>query len=361
MGEPEVRQATTRAVAGRPHAGHGPRRPTEALPERRPGSVRRTAVTDILRPEGLDGVIELVGSATDVLTATDGADVVLGGATVDAAVDPGPRPTVLRLSADPARPALGALVGGPAMSGLRGRARTALPAEFDAATPLGLLLDDLPVCVLISGYANASEPSVDRAGTGRTPPADICSGWRSDGTMMLTIARTGSLPVLVGPPAPDLDARSGPDNGRPPALPRQAMRRRRRMDVSRESGPGGTSGVLVAEASFRDSYRDAAGDEQIVHEYVLRARVRSSDMTILGLVAEPRVLPWQECPAAAASAGRLVGQRVGTFRERLRETFSGTSTCTHLNDLLRTLDDVTALHRALESGEHAGTTSPTGD
>ena len=340
MGESEVRQATTREVAGRPPAGHGPRRPTEALPARRPGSVRRTAVTDILRPEGLEGVIELLGSATDVLMATDGADVVLGGATVDAAVDPGPRPTVLRLSADPARPALGALVGGPAMSGLRGRARTALPAEFDAATPLGLLLDDLPVCVLISGYASASEPPVGRPGMRRTPPADVCSGWRSDGAMMTAIATTGALPLLVGPPAPALGP-VGDRAGGAPDLARQAMRRRRWMDLRREAGD------LLVESGFRDSYRDSAGTEQIVHEYLLSARVRESDLTVVDIAAEPRVLPWQECPWAAASAGRLVGRRVGTFREHVADAFTGTTTCTHLNDLLRSLDDVAALRSAL--------------
>jgi len=344
-----------------PHQGHGPREPAESVPEALPGSVRRTATLDILRPDGLDGQIVLRGEARDARWDDGGEEAVLAAVTVDATVAVAPAPTLVTLASRPARPALERLAGRAALSGLRGALRAAVPADFADAGLLALVLDDLPVAVLISGYANAVEPPDRRPAPYRAPPADICSGWRSDGTMMLTIARTGSLPVLVGPPAPDLDARSGPGNGRPPALPRQGMRRRRRMDVSREGGPGGSSGVLMAEASFRDSYRDAAGDEQIVHEYVLRARVRSSDMTILDLVAEPRVLPWQECPAAAASAGRLVGQRVGTFRERLRETFSGTSTCTHLNDLLRTLDDVTALHRALESGEHAGTTSPTGD
>jgi hypothetical protein len=331
-----------------------------------PGSVRRTATLDILRPDGLDGLIVLRGEAGDVRTDDGGEKTVLASVAVDATVEVAPVPTLAHVTSRPARPALDRLAGHPAMSGLRGALRGAVPEEFADASPLALVLDDLPVAVLISGYANAVEPPDRRPAPYRAPPADVCSGWRSDGTMMLTISRTGSLPVLVGPPAPDLDAL--PHSGAvhpPPVLPRHGMRRRRRMDVSWEGGPEGRnvgSGVLTTTASFRDSYRDAAGDEQVVHEYVLRARLRRSDMMILDVLAEPRVLPWQECPAAAGSAGRLVGERAGTFRERLRQTFSGTSTCTHLNDLLRTLDDVVALHRLLErGGAHAGTTMPGGD
>jgi hypothetical protein len=57
------------------------------------------------------------------------------------------------------------------------------------------------------------------------------------------------------------------------------------------------------------------------------------------------VLPWTECPAAAASAGRLDGLRVDELRERVAKEFRGTTTCTHLNDLLRSLADLGALVR----------------
>ena len=58
---------------------------------------------------------------------------------------------------------------------------------------------------------------------------------------------------------------------------------------------------------------------------------------IVACVATPRVLPWAECPQAAASAGRLVGQRVADLRALVRDDLVGTSTCTHLNDLLSSL------------------------
>ena len=56
--------------------------------------------------------------------------------------------------------------------------------------------------------------------------------------------------------------------------------------------------------------------------------------------AEARVLPWTECPQAVGSAGRLVGWKVDELRPEARTQLVGPSTCTHLNDVLRGLEDV---------------------
>jgi hypothetical protein len=214
------------------------------------------------------------------------------------------------------------------------------------ATPLHLLLDDVPGAAIISGYAWAVEPPAGRAPyDDRTPPADICSGWRSDGTMMIALRRDGAMPPLAGPAAPDLlPADDAAAWHRLPALAPGDMRRCRRMDVAADPGD---DGVLLVEAMFRDSYVDSDGDESVVHEYGLTARIQRATGTVLSAEAEPHVLPWQECPVARLSAGRLVGQQVSTLRGHVRGALTGTSTCTHLNDLLRSLDDVAALARAL--------------
>ena len=44
-----------------------------------------------------------------------------------------------------------------------------------------------------------------------------------------------------------------------------------------------------------------------------------------------------------AGASRLVGTPVSGLRRHVRDTFLGTSTCTHLNDTLRSLEDIPAL------------------
>ena len=98
---------------------------------------------------------------------------------------------------------------------------------------------------------------------------------------------------------------------------------------------------------FRDSHLGADDPEDVLHEYVLAASVRAGDLVVLASSATARVLPWPECPAALDSAGRVVGQAVDDLRALVASDFTGTSTCTHLNDVLRSLAGVTALAEAL--------------
>jgi hypothetical protein len=100
--------------------------------------------------------------------------------------------------------------------------------------------------------------------------------------------------------------------------------------------------VWAVDAHFRDSYVDDEG-ETVVHEYTVVARVDVATSTVLEATATPRVLPWFECPEAAASAGRLAGRTLESLRAGVRAEFLGASTCTHLNDMLRALADVGAL------------------
>jgi hypothetical protein len=156
------------------------------------------------------------------------------------------------------------------------------------------------------------------------------------GTIMNDVDATGRPPVVTGPSAPPLatgDHLGWHETGR---LPPHAMRRNRRMDVT----PGPLASIDVL---YRDSHVDEDGTETIVHEYTVSATVDTADGVLASCAATPRVLPWVECPAAALSAGRLAGQPVSGLRGHVRDTFLGTSTCTHLNDTLRSLEDIPAL------------------
>jgi Protein of unknown function (DUF2889) len=53
----------------------------------------------------------------------------------------------------------------------------------------------------------------------------------------------------------------------------------------------------------------------------------------------PRVLPWQECPGAVGSASRITGMTLTDLHFRVRQELTGTATCTHLNDMLRSVAD----------------------
>jgi hypothetical protein len=103
------------------------------------------------------------------------------------------------------------------------------------------------------------------------------------------------------------------------------------------------AGRIDVDAMFRDTYTDADGAETVVHEYSLRGVLSADAAVVRELVATPRVLPWPECPVAAGGAARLVGSRVVDIPRLVRAEFHGTDTCTHLNDLLRSLIGVPAM------------------
>jgi hypothetical protein len=83
--------------------------------------------------------------------------------------------------------------------------------------------------------------------------------------------------------------------------------------------------------------------ETIIHEYTLTAAVDAATGVIVDSHATPRVLPWQECPGAVASAERITGMTLRDLHFRVRQELFGTGTCTHLNDLLRFVADAAVL------------------
>jgi len=118
----------------------------------------------------------------------------------------------------------------------------------------------------------------------------------------------------------------------------------RRIDVRRSNVD---LALAEVDAFFRDSHMGEDGYETIIHEYVIAATVDTASMTFVDATATPHVLPWWECPQAAASAHRLAGRPLAMLRPAVRAEFLGPTTCTHLNDTLRSLEDVASLCAAL--------------
>lgn len=303
---------------------------TGVIPRQR-GSIRRTSHIDMhLR----GGELSLAGEARDLIT-TSAASVTSDEARLDAHVDA--HGCLSDLTIDPDATPTAALLGQPVAAGFRRAVRDAFPEDVAAGTPLALLLDDLPVATLISGYARLyrGELQTDRARTSLA--ADICSGWRSDGTMMVSVRAGAGVPVTVGPPAPLIadQVRADPNGWHMlPELADGSMRRRRLIDVTVAAD------LWQVSAMFRDTHVEPGGPETVLHEYALTASIDATDRTFVTCAAIPRVLPWVECPVAAASADQLVGQRVEDVRAFVHREMRGTTTCTHLNDLLRSLGDV---------------------
>jgi hypothetical protein len=321
--------------------------PAVSTPARRVSSVRRTTTHDSTRPDGLLGPTVVVGRGRDLYTDVDGTGEVVGAARLDATVEALPSRAVSRIALDPLHEGVEALIGVAASAGFRQAVDGAMPGERESGSVRFQLLDDLPTALLVSGYAIMSGGArVERRGPVLQFP-DMCAGWVTGGTLLSGMSGEGLPPRHVGPEAPPVerldDGLAWHDTD---PMPPHGMRRRRRIDVWEEGGLG------MVEGFFRDSHMDATGVETIVHEYTVRASVDLSTMRFESCVADVGALPYQECPNAAASAGRLIAPADG-LRRWVRETFVGTSTCTHLNDTLRSLEDVGALFESLgQQGKH---------
>jgi hypothetical protein len=301
--------------------------------------VRRTTTIDQRRGDPGQPQ-ELVARGRDLLTRADGTAVVVDEVELRATLDAGG--IVTAIEADPAEPALAGLVGGHASRGLRARVDELLPDHRAAGSVLHQLLDDVPMASLISSYGSSREQT-----DFRLPPdagdrlTDLCAGWAAGATMLGALERTGIFPIPVGPPAPDLASPDDPLAWHDlPPLPPRSVRRRRRLDLV-------AGAPLELDVHFRDSHLGADELEDVLHEYTLAVTLDPDTLTVLASEATVRVLPWPECPGAVGSAGRIVGDAVADLRHKVAADFTGTSTCTHLNDVLRSVAGATALARAL--------------
>ena len=283
---------------------HGPQRAAPSTPPRAPASVRRTTSIDVTRPDGLTGRVVAVVAGQDLATDAGGHSSVVRRFVVDVAVEPDTGAILGFDGRDGTTDVadvtdLADLVGASLRSGFGRRLASALPDEAESRSLRYSLLEDLAGGFLVSGYAPLRAGLlVGDPATGKERArhqADICVGWADGGPVHRALAERGHTAVPTGPAAPPLE-RDDPAGWHPLApLGHGTVRRRRRLDVAR--GPTGSG--LRAQSHFRDSY---AGDqpEMVMHEYAVDAVI--DDDRIAGIEVDPRVLPWQACPGAVASA-----------------------------------------------------------
>jgi hypothetical protein len=289
--------------------------------------------------------LPIFGAARDLRTA-DGAQTcsVVAEAHVEAEFDTERR--LVSIQAAPASQWLADLLGTRAGGGFRRRLEELVPAE-QSGSLLRQVLDDLPAAVLISGYAFMRLARREGLDPGTLTPVgvldrmvDLCSGWRAGGVAVASIGTGNGVPMQDCPPAPsEMPGAPGDDpwawhtTG---ALGIDWMRRRRCLDVS--SRPDGSFSVW---AMFRDTDGEPDGTESVLHEYVVRA---SGARGVIGHIeAEPRVLPFPECPAAADTVSALEGTPVAELAPTVPGVLAGIASCTHLNDLLRAVGGLSDL------------------
>lgn len=270
------------------------------------------------------------GAVRDVVTDQEGRGRVIGAASVDCVV--ASDRVVTSIASDPDESRLSELVGRVAHRGWRAAVRDLVGDD----SALSSLLDDVPIALLLSSYGALRQGALDMTAVQplMVHMRNLCAGWAEGATPMRTMDAGLPMP-LPGVVPLDLDAQDDELATEPRlALVPGEVRRTRRLDVT----PGAT---VVVRADFRDSWCDDAGEVGVLHEYVVTATI-DSEGVVTAIEAEPRVLPYDECTLAAASPRRLVGRRITDVAEEVRAG-AGTSTCSHLDDLLRTLTNVPKL------------------
>ncbi len=329
--------------------------PSEGTPARAPRSIRRTTTLDITFPA--IGVLTLHGVGRDLLTNvsstsdaadtsdTSGSPVEVDRSEATVTVDHYERlvSAIQIPSADgDLHHASQQLVGVPTTGKFRKMIGVFLPREVSFGSLLVQLLDDVPVATLIAGSSLFRQglipPSPDSEK--RRPQVDVCTGWKSGGVMAQAIIEDDVPYMGEGPLAPTILSDTDPLAWHElPPLSLGAMRRHRRLDITRlnDSADG-----YALDIFFRDSFVEPDGRQSVVHEYGITGTLDSHGV-ITSIVATPHVIPGPECPGAAASAQRIIGLPLSQVRAHVTTEFSGTSTCTHLNDMLRSLGAMSTL------------------
>lgn len=333
-------------------ADTAPRNPAGPLPVRRPGSVRRTSTLDTSWPDGLGQPTLMRGHARDVRTAVDDPHpLVLDECQVE--IEIGVARDIRAITGPAHGPDLQHFVGARGGGHSRSILAETLSSERDASSGLHLLLDDFAGASLVSGWVWSRwipdwTTKMREAAGGKMPAGrggnmeGVCTGFapgssalNQDGTSNQVLQNNAPVVSLMNPDDPLGIHVLGEQPG-------VGMRRARMIEVWREGDE------LKLEVRFQDSGTNPEGGRTAIHEYVVHASGDADGGMIRSLTADPRVLPYRECPGAVANISRLVGTPFADLRRRVIAELPGTLGCTHLNDVLRSLADVPHLARQIE-------------
>lgn len=318
-------------------------------PPRRAGSVRRTSSLQSLWTPGNEQSFRIVGRARDLATGADGAAKILGEVAVRAELGLDGRISALTGDGYGSRlePFVGLRCGGE----LRKALAIHVPEEERQETRLHRLLDDLAGAVFMSvaawyawegGIAGHAARTNTMVQTSR-PVEGVCLSYVPGSPAMTEDGRgiDDNADHPVGPPPFSADDLWGFHPLVQTDDPNQW--RLRRTDLWREAED------IVVDAWFQDS-SVVQGDPRrrvIFHEYGLTARFDPLSLELRSISVTPHVLPYVTCHAAPATAQLLLGRKAGELRREVLSLLRGTAGCTHLNDMLRALQDVTGLSALL--------------
>jgi hypothetical protein len=329
---------------------NAPRNPYGHSPLRRPHSVRRTSTLVTTWPEGKGELRRIHGRARDIITRADTDEPeVLATGEFDARLDFAR--VIHNIESIPPTSQMTALVGAKGGGHLRAALAEFVAEERDAGTPLYLILDDISGASLVGAWVMLRwlEPEqrqqlIKSFESGESPMV------RSMENVCIGFATGSSAMDANGTPHPEqnhcevvsLVNPEDPSGWHAFDVPTEmSMCRARRIDAWLDDDR------ICAEAYFQDSGSMPDGGRVAVHEYVVHATAARDSGVLLSLQADPRILPYSECPSAPNNINRLVGTPLADLREQVIERLPGNLGCTHLNDVLRSLAEVPVLAAAL--------------
>ena len=290
-----------------------------------------------------EDALVLVGRGRDLLTGADGRHLALVEQSVR--VETAPDMVVRAVEATPPLVDLAPLVGLPLRGSLRKALATLPGLDADRADLLFMLLDDVVATTLISGL---------RPPAGHRPRGPARRLRRPHGRHLRRLGRPGPDGAglahdRAGPPRASAPPRPPWSDPRDPLawhrLAEQVpgtVRRRRRTDVTLSAG----GSVAAVDAMFRDAYAEADGSGSVLHEYSLEAQVdRRHGHASWPWTPTPGSCRRPSAPRPRPRPPGWSGHPGGRPARLVRRDLRSTGTCTHLNDLLRSLADVAVLLR----------------
>jgi hypothetical protein len=297
------------------------------------GSARRTTTVEVSWPQGPDGLMRFDGIGRDLVTDVGDTGIVTDYVELQVDIDPAERRVVALRSSktDGSAGVIGQRLG----RELRGAIERSMSDQLDREAVVIQLLDDLVGAWIVSGVAlttwgvNSPGPPLRTVRGDRKQMAGIClgfapgsSGLAADGgyAERINTPDVAPLVVLSDPLAWHIA----------PYSSGMSLRRARRIDVT-------TGSEIVIDSMFQDSSTTPIGGRIGIHEYAVNARASAASWELTAISATPRILPYGECPLAAAGITSLVGTRLPDLRDRVLSQLAGVSGCTHLNDAVRAL------------------------
>ncbi|AEG50847.1 hypothetical protein Sphch_3237 [Sphingobium chlorophenolicum L-1] len=324
---------------------------------RRGGSLRRTSSLQSLWPASASQPLRIIGRSRDSFSRDPAHPAEqVGTDWIEATLDNELR--LLALTGSRHSDRLASFAGLRPGGEMRKAMAAAIPQEARRETLLHRLLDDLAGASFMSRAAWQSWPGgvedyarrygiaspMDRVMTG------ICLSY-VPGSSALTETGMGNKAISDHPPGP-LPLAGTEDDAFHTLHDHSGANqwRLRRTDLWQD-GDG-----LFVDAWFQDSSGIHGETERrtIYHEYTIRARFDDAALDLQSIDVDGHVLPYRSCWGAPGTAAVLLGRNARDFRILVPTLLRGSAGCTHLNDMLRALQDVAGMRDTLADRQKTG-------